>query len=262
MAANKHTLQLWLAFAAICAALVAGCSSAPQSMNTGAGAAPNLSQGILRAALAQTNAINSMRASGTIAVESPSFSNSGSIDVSLRAPDSIRIKITGPFGIPMGSLFAAHGHYEMYNAIENIVQTGTINPDSALPLPGVTLKFGDAYAFLKGEPPELAALCSRGIPDSNANEISVQDGNKRTVECLLDGARIRGARIIQSSGDELDELFSGYAVVDSVNFPKKLTAKSATKGTISIRYDDVSLNTQDVDFLMPSPAGAKILRSQ
>src|SRR5262245_1425485 len=68
--------------------------------------------------------IRTLRGDGNITIESPEASNSGSFDVDLKKPDSLRIKLSGPFGIHIGTLMMSPQQYIFYNARENSATVG------------------------------------------------------------------------------------------------------------------------------------------
>jgi len=241
---------------------LAGCSASKSSMTTQSQTEQSRNEA-LRAIESQSDEITSMRATGTAAIESSSLNETVSIDVSLRAPDSIRIKVSGPFGITLGEIFATRTNYIYYNAWENTLQSGALLPNQYLPLPGFTLSFDDAFAFLKGKPPALKELQRGGVPDSTLKVIVCTDINGRTVECLLSDSCVQRARITQTDGKKITEYFSGFADIDAgkftVPFPKRLSVSAEQQGKMTIRYDDVNINTPDVDFSIPAPSSAKVV---
>ncbi len=239
--------------ALLCAVFLAACSSSRVSTSeeAPAGAAHIISE--------QNDAIQSLRGYGTVAISSPALSNTASIDVSLRAPDSLRVKISGPFGITLGTVFATRSHYVAYDAWDNTVQRGTLDSTKFLPLPGFTLTFDDAFQFLKGLPPVI----HNAQKEANENAtMEGEDANGRTIECVIGKGCIEKARIKQPNGDDITEYFSGYGDVNGINFPERISASAANEGKMSIHYDDVSLNTQDLDFSISVPKDAKVVRAQ
>ncbi len=68
--------------------------------------------------------INSLEASGTIAFDSPDMSNSGYIEIRLRKPDSVFVKIEGPFGIDIANALITRTDFIYYNVQENKVILG------------------------------------------------------------------------------------------------------------------------------------------
>ena len=52
--------------------------------------------------------IKTLKGGGSITVEAPNASNSGSFDVDLKKPDSVRVELHGPFGLHVGKIGRAH----------------------------------------------------------------------------------------------------------------------------------------------------------
>lgn len=233
--------------------MIAACSSSRVATKEGSPA------NAIRIIHEQDDAIRSLRGYGTVAISSPELSNTASIDVSLRAPDSLRVKIMGPFGITLGTVFATRSHYIAYDAWDNTVQRGSLDSNKYLPLPGFTLTFEDAFQFLKGLPPVLRNA-QKG-KDSDGT-IEGEDANGRTIECIIGKGCIEKARIKQPNGNDILEYFSEYGDVDGINFPERIAASASSKGKMSIHYDDISLNTQDLNFSISVPKDAKVISAQ
>ena len=95
---------------------------------------PNRSpQEIIDAVNSRRAEITTFDAKGSISIESPSMINSGSFELWLKKPDSVRVEIEGPFGIRVASALFAGDHYLFYNSFRNEVMTGDLRSD-ALPM--------------------------------------------------------------------------------------------------------------------------------
>lgn len=72
--------------------------------------------------------LNSIDAEGEVAIDSPEFSNSGSLTVSIRKPDSVYIKLEGPFGIDVADILMARNTFVYYNVMDSRVIKGPSTP--------------------------------------------------------------------------------------------------------------------------------------
>src|SRR3990172_4447829 len=79
---------------------------------------------IIRRTQMNNHEVASFHASGTISIESREFVGTASITVSIKRPDSILIKIEGPFGIDIGSMLLTKGRFTYYDSHSNRVITG------------------------------------------------------------------------------------------------------------------------------------------
>jgi outer membrane lipoprotein-sorting protein len=104
---------------------------------------------IQRVAL-HTHPVSTLRARGTISIESEEFVGTGSIDVSLKRPDSVLIKIEGPFGIDIGSMLMTPEHFTYYESRSNRVITGPTTRRNIRSLMKVDLDFVGVLDLLSG----------------------------------------------------------------------------------------------------------------
>ena len=68
--------------------------------------------------------------------------------------DSLNMKVIGPFGIPLGTVFARNDRFVFYNTMKNQVMSGNPEDMDLESLINVSLKFEDLIHFLRNETPE------------------------------------------------------------------------------------------------------------
>lgn len=106
--------------------VISGCASTKEARRRAADFSP---QQIIEAVNSHTRAISTFQAKGSISVESPSIMSSGSFDLWLKKPDSVRVDVKGPFGIRIASALFAQNHYIFYNSFKNEVMEGDITKE-------------------------------------------------------------------------------------------------------------------------------------
>jgi len=104
--------------------VISGCASTKDARRHAADLSPRQ---IIEAVNSHTRTITTFQAKGSIAVESPSIISSGSFDLWLKKPDSVRVDVKGPFGIRIASALFGKDHYTFYNSFKNEVMEGDIN---------------------------------------------------------------------------------------------------------------------------------------
>lgn len=104
--------------------VISGCASTKEAHRHAADLSP---QQVIEAVNSHARAITTFQAKGSISVESPSLISSGSFDVWLKKPDSVRVDVKGPFGIRIASALFAQDHYTFYNSFKNEIMEGDIN---------------------------------------------------------------------------------------------------------------------------------------
>jgi hypothetical protein len=104
--------------------VISGCVSTKEAHRHAVDLSP---EQIIEVVNSHTRAITTFQAKGSISVESPSLISSGSFDLWLKKPDSVRVDVKGPFGIRIASALFAQDHYIFYNSFKNEVMEGDIN---------------------------------------------------------------------------------------------------------------------------------------
>ncbi len=197
--------------------------------------------------------LHTYRGRGEAQISMNNQSYTAEIDISARFPDSLRVKVTGPFGILMGVLRASRTEYEAYNAIENTVMRGRLDPSKPLPFPGFSLLFDDAMNFV------------RGIPGSPLDTVHVEeaplvlectDAHGRAMRCEARDAHELRVRVRDTTGAEAYQVFSGYERIDGYYLPKKRTASMPARGRVALDLDEQLVNTTDLDFSFSVPTSA------
>jgi outer membrane lipoprotein-sorting protein len=215
------------------------------------------------------NKIESLEAYGTIAFDSPEMSNTGYMEVRLKKPDSVLIKIEGPFGIDIANALITRTDFIYYNVQDNKVIMG---PTSDINI-GAILKikisfdelinsFSGAFYFENEEQDSIDAASENNsyvlqvnkdfrkkkyFIDPNTyvvNTYSVYDNkNKRLLE-------------VNYSKFESESVKSG-----TVSFPNQITInKPDTKQNVWLYYEGKELNKTNLSFKIKYPNSAKIIR--
>ncbi|MBI5463652.1 MAG: DUF4292 domain-containing protein [Ignavibacteriales bacterium] len=99
---------------------------------------------------ANRDSIHSLRCQGNISIESPVIAQSGSFKLMVVLPDTIAIEIQGPFGLRVGSGVITRRDFVFYNALENLVLTGSTSPHAMRQVLQVPLSFDDILTALTG----------------------------------------------------------------------------------------------------------------
>jgi outer membrane lipoprotein-sorting protein len=131
---------------AVCAIVIAGCSAFERTAVKMDSTGPEVIQKVN----ARAAGVKTLRASGTLAIESPQMSNSASFQLNVRQPDSAKITIRGPFGIRVGEALFTGSRFTFYNAINNEVIRGDVLEDGMPGLMDLHIKPEDIYNTLSG----------------------------------------------------------------------------------------------------------------
>jgi len=79
---------------------------------------------ILREYSANYNKLNTFRAEGRLSVQSSEFNENGTIHVSVKMPDSLRVRVEGPLGVDVANFFLDSNKYLLYLNRDEVVYEG------------------------------------------------------------------------------------------------------------------------------------------
>ena len=141
-------MRVWACAIILQLLLVAGCSSTKHIVATERTLSPD---DVVSRTLARDHRISTLQGEGSITIESPELSNSGSFDVDIRKPDSLRVKLSGPFGIYIGTLAMSPNQFVFFNARENVATVGQPDGRTLRSIFHMTLRFDEILKAFTGE---------------------------------------------------------------------------------------------------------------
>jgi hypothetical protein len=183
----------------ICSAIVVwGCSPARRPLLE-----RNVSMSSIIERVTERNSrIRTMRGDGTVTIESPEASMTGTLDVRIRKPDSVRIDFGGPFGIHVGTLALSREHFIYYDWRENLVTKGSPDKETLRDVLHFPLAFDDILNACTGEFPFPP------VSDTAVADLSVE-GESYVLRYRGDG----WTREYHIDGDA--DIVTGYRLLDS-----------------------------------------------
>ena len=202
------------------------------------------------------------RASGTISIESREFVGTGSVTVSLKRPDSVLIKIEGPFGIDVGSMLLTRERFTYYDSYSNRVITGSTTNRNIRSLLRVDLDFAEVMEFLSG----TSSISRQGTPpdsisaDDDALLLIFKKGST-WAQYWVDPEKFVVARYeLRESETEsiLETNYERFSRFDGVFFPRTISviAHRQRRG-LTLHYDEIEINKPHLDLSLTIPQKAK-----
>jgi outer membrane lipoprotein-sorting protein len=94
--------------------------------------------------------IKSFIGKGVIYFESKEYSERANAEIYMKFPDSIFVKLEGPFGIDLANIFITENELKYYNIKENCKYVGEYNVEKFEKLTGANLKFLEIIELLSG----------------------------------------------------------------------------------------------------------------
>ena len=239
--------------------ILGGCSSVPSANLTGRSISPEIVQRIVKV---NKEKVQSLTGSGTLSIETPEMAQSGSFELLLHKPDSILVKVEGPFGIHVGAVLLTRTDFSFYNSLQNQLITGTVNASNLKKIFRMNLTFD-----------ELLSLFTGGSffagDDESPDSITVEDnqfvltygkehGSRRY---WIDPATLLILKIqhIDASGKlDLEERFEKFRDLGDASLPRqiRLTQYQARR-VVAVAFSSLAINTGDVPLVLDVPTNAE-----
>jgi outer membrane lipoprotein-sorting protein len=206
--------------------------------------------------------VSTFQASGSISIESQEFTGTASITVAIKRPDSILIKIEGPFGIDIGSMLLTNERFTYYDSHANRVITGPSTSKNIRSILKVDLTFTDVMDVLSGatslwretKPPDSVSV------DDDYLLFLFRKGPMR-FRYWIDPEKsvvIRYEIDEDETGPLLETRYRRFSRFDTVIVPRSISilAQRENRG-LSLYYNDVEINKPELDFTFVIPQNAK-----
>lgn len=252
---NRINAVLFVSFVIV----LGGCTSVPSANLAGRSISPEIVQ---RTVKVNKEKVQSLTGSGTLSIETPEIAQSGSFELLLHKPDSILVRVEGPFGIHVGAVLMTRTDFSFYNSLQNQLITGTVNASNLNRIFRMNLTFD-----------ELLSLFTGGSffagDDASPDSISVEDnqfvltygndlGSRRY---WIDPATLLISKIqhIDASGKlDLEERFEKFRDLGDASLPRqiRLTQHQARR-VVAVAFSSLVINTGDAPLVLDVPTNAE-----
>jgi len=216
---------------------------------------------ILKEYSANYKKINTFRAEGRLSIQSAEFNESGTIHVSVKMPDSLRIRVEGPMGVDVVNFFLDSKKYLLYLNRDQVVYEGlsdTLNINRLLEdLIGITIEnskvdFQDIQNELIGMFTGVAFIDNLDLEPINftdstktANLFKMYDlSGDIMYEFPITNELLQNVHIFDDKNiNRIKKSFSRYSKNNDVFIPKRIKYEFIEeKSRISITYFKVQVN--------------------
>jgi outer membrane lipoprotein-sorting protein len=249
----------------VCASLVlllSGCASVPTVNLAGRTVSPEMVQQMVKV---NRERVQSMQGSGTISVESPEMAQSGSFELTLHKPDSILVKVEGPFGISVGSVLLTRTDFHFYNSLQNQLISGSVNASNLNRIFRVNLTFDELLSLFTGG---SFVAGDDSSPDSlfvEENQFVLtyrRDGGSRRY--WIDPGTLLIAKIqhLDSKGKLfLEERFEKFRDLGDASLPRQIRiTQQLNKRVVAVAFSALAINTGAVPLVLDVPTNAERVR--
>jgi hypothetical protein len=207
-----------------------------------------------------------MTAYGTLSIDTPELSNTGSIEVNLLKPDTMMFEISGPFGVRVASGLITSRQFTFYNALENTVAEGLSSSDNLKNILRISINFTDALDILSGTmriSPSDSDMCVAGTLEDGYYRITYA-GPERTDEFLIDLSYECVTHFTKrnAAGDILENItFKDFHKKSGLYMPGIISIERPPKQeSLLLSYEQQTLNDLPIDFTFKVPKSAKKIR--
>ena len=201
---------------------------------------------------------------GSITIESPETSGSGSFEASVRKPDSLVVELHGPFGVRIGTLALSSDQILYYDWRENRATIGKPDASTLQSMLRIRLEMADLVHAFTGE-----LLVEH--PEDTLESFSVEDDlyvlryktAEGTREYRVDGDSyiVTSYRLIDAGGKAvMIAQASKFDEIDEMTVPTLLRViLPKERRSITIAYGDLRIN-DSVRCAFSPPGKANIIR--
>jgi len=219
-------------------------------------------QELMRKAELNGASLKTLRAIGKITIESQEAAGSASCEVRLKRPDSLLIKLSGPFGIGVATALVTRSQFIFYNSYDNKVITGETSQRNLRLIFRYDAGFDDVLNILTGtvrfrqeeaSPPEVSI-------DDDQYLLLFKKGGE-TARYWIDPERftVLKYQFLNNAGKLVtEETYSRFKEYNGVYFPHLIRVlKPIERQALSIYYDTAELDRQGLDFGLTVPESAE-----
>lgn len=242
---------------AVCAA-----SSCAPTRTVVADASTISAEAVLQRVKGNASRIHNLTAHGKLTVEQHDFGNSGSFDLVLKKPDSLYIKISGPFGIDAGAVLLTPEEFRFYNRFANQLVIGPTTPGNIHSIFNLDLGYSDILTMFSGMIPlddEEMALSSYGVDENRYFLTLERDGIVHQYWVNPEWFVVSKYYRLDSGGKLMMDAKSSVRNDRRHGFLPRTVRFTFHKqqARVSIFYDRVKINVPDIHLTFSVPESAE-----
>lgn len=211
---------------------------------------------------ARAAGLQSMTGRGSLWFEGQGAAGSAFFTMSLRKPDSLLVRLKGPFGMEVGLFFLSRDRYVIYNGMQNQLTTGVPSMTairSVLPVALTQEQIVDAFSgtFTIG--------ASRGplvryVIDNDEFLLSFVTGADTASYWIDPESQLVTRYVVTGNGGRtrIEATAGNMVSEDSVYAPREVRLRMEEQ-QLSIQYSSLTLNAPEPSFAFSIPPGARTI---
>ncbi len=206
--------------------------------------------------------LHSLDADGDISIESPNISNSGTITVSIRKPDSVFTKLEGPFGVDVANVLITRNNFIYYNVMDNKVITGPSTQRNLGIIMRVKMDFDDVLNAFSGKFTfDDDTLGNAKIEKADDNYLVTINTPNEMKKYWINADNFYVTKLgtyDRSGGTKLEIVYENFYQSDDIFFPKKITINRPKENqNIWLTYSREKFNGDKLTFKLKIPKSAR-----
>ena len=210
---------------------------------------------------ANAKKLSSLDADGDISIESPTISSNGSVTVSINKPDSVYIKLEGPFGIDVANLLITRSNFVYYNVMDNRVISGPSSPKNLGIIMRIKIEFDDMINAFSGKfTIGNEAYDETSITSAGGNYVVTLKKKNETTKYWINSEDFYVTRFgtYDAEGNtKIEILYESFYQKDDIFFPKKISiTRPKEKQNIWLNYSNEEFNNNRLNFRLRIPKSA------
>jgi outer membrane lipoprotein-sorting protein len=214
---------------------------------------------------ANVERIQTLSGSGTVSIESLEMAGSGSFEILLRKPDSLLLKLEGPFGIEVGSALVTRSEFTFYNSLRNQLITGSTNSENLAKTLRMKVTFEDLMNLFTG-----ASFLSEDTEAADDFRVELEQyvltyrHVNTTRVYWVDPATLLISKIqhLDATGKlAAEQQYTKYLTTAEGSFPASVRyIMNSQRRVLSVFYDEVTVNKPMAALRMEFPMNAERIR--
>jgi outer membrane lipoprotein-sorting protein len=196
----------------------------------------------------QGRKISTLNASGRITVESPDFNGNFSTGILYQQTDSLMIKVTGPFGIQVGTLFMGGGRFVLYNQFANKFFNGSLEDFSGSGFLQFPLNASEMADFFTARNSFATMKIDTFRMDEGDFYIEMhRSENQYRLWIDPENGMARRIDFVRHGEIIYSREYGEFIKLNDLYFPRKIRfVRPAEKQALSVYYTDLEVN-QSID---------------
>jgi hypothetical protein len=239
--------------------LAAACASTREGVALDTGRVP--AADLVRRVREESDRVRTLTGSGTLMFDSPSVSGTAEFSLALIKPDSLLLRLEGPFGIDVGLLFIDADEYVAYNSFENEVIRGAA--DSAalralIPVPLSSTQIVDAFSGRYPVEPDGRLLEYR-IDDDRFLLTALSGSDTCRYWIDPEALAVTSYRRTAAGGRVLLEAeLERMTAINGIQLPRNILLRVPSRRSLfRVLFADLDVNGEPPEFSYTIPASAR-----